>query len=91
VLTAYTTSDWASMQWVSFDLITATGESDAPCQLMEVAHHLAPGNSGGPVWIRWEERRNLIGIAQSCEPGSNANAVRITNHLLNDIESWMKQ
>lgn len=91
VLTACTTSDWASMQWVSFDLITDAGESASPFQVMEVAHHLAPGNSGGPVWIRWEERHNLIGITHSCELGGNAQAVRITNDLLKVIESWMKE
>lgn len=90
-LNVCTASDRGSMQWWSFDRVQDAGDSDVAFQKMELSHGLAPGTSGGAVWVRWQARRNLLGVVHACQPGADSSAVRLTNEVNRQLQTWMAE
>jgi hypothetical protein len=88
-------ADLGSVPWYSFDRIVSGGTVGRTFDVLELSSDLAPGMSGGPVWLRWKSIRNLIGILHACDPFSTeANpfvggiATKITDEVRRDIEAW---
>lgn len=85
------TAVWASTQWNSFDRIVQAAPATVP-RLIFYQMDTFGGHSGSPVWIRWREFRNLIGIhtgARSSQvPGIFNRGIRITSEVLRVVRSW---
>jgi hypothetical protein len=89
-------ADLGSVPWFGFDRIISSGTAGASFATMELATDLAPSMSGGPVWLRWNDARNLIGIVQACDatkskdnPFVGALATLITASAKREIDSWL--
>jgi V8-like Glu-specific endopeptidase len=89
-------ADLGSLPWVGFDRITASRGGPTFGHL-ELASSAGPGMSGGPVWLRWQNARDLIGIVHACDAtGSQANpfvgsiATLITPEVRRNILSWLR-
>jgi V8-like Glu-specific endopeptidase len=88
----------ASTQWRAFDKLK---EVKPDRNLMKHTVDTYGGQSGAPVWLRYEKRRNLIGIHVGPAPDySQASedapqivlsnyAVRITEDVWSEINSWI--
>lgn len=57
----------------------------------------AQGHSGGPVWLNWQGRRNLVAVNTGGFPRLTApfdiianQGVRITAPLLQQLRAWMR-
>ena len=88
--------DLGSMQWRAFGNILDPSPTVMPRVL---THDLdsAVGQSGGPVWLRWEQYRNLVAVHDGGFPTATAPftivsnmGVRITNDVLKTVRDWMK-
>lgn len=79
--------DWGSTQWRSSGQIV----NPAPAPGV-ITYNLDSfgGHSGGPVWLRWQEHRNLVAIHVSGFNTTANRGVRITPSLLNQLRVWMK-
>lgn len=89
-------ADLGSVPWYGFDKITSSGSASASFATMELASDVAPGMSGGPVWLRWNDARNLIGILHGCDatkskddPFVGTLATLITASAKREIDSWL--
>ncbi|MBE9136959.1 trypsin-like peptidase domain-containing protein [Nodosilinea sp. LEGE 07088] len=87
----------ASTQWRAFGKIVEVKPERSLIKHTVDTYH---GHSGAPVWLRYKNRRNLVGIharpADSTYYEKDDNfirvnnfAVRITKEILTDINSWM--
>ncbi|MDD5322848.1 MAG: hypothetical protein PHD43_20000 [Methylococcales bacterium] len=89
-------SDLGSMQWVSFEDILDPGRADTVSSQIDLSNDLAPGMSGGPVWLRWKGIRNLVGIISAVGYSSGVcpernQATRITETVLKNLNVWIRQ
>ena len=89
-------TDVGSRQWRSFGNVVAASPAAAP-RLITYDLDSAAGHSGGPIWLRWERFRNIVGIHTggfrnpAPPPAFIANrGVRITNDMLRQIREWMR-
>lgn len=88
-------ADHGSTPWYAFDRISSAGAAPAIFSKLTMNHDLAPGMSGGPVWLRWGNIRTLIGICHSCSVNEKdhrvigSTAARITKRVKADIEAWI--
>jgi hypothetical protein len=89
-------ADLGSVPWYSFDRIVSVGSAAQTFATLELNNDAAPGMSGGPVWLRWESTRNLIGILHACDPAKTeaspfvgAIATQITENVKRDLVAWM--
>lgn len=89
-------ADLGSVPWYGFDKIISSGAKGASFATMELASDVAPGMSGGPVWLRWNDARNLIGILHGCDatqskddPFVGTLATLITTSAKREIDSWL--
>ncbi len=61
-------------------------------QRIEYLQDVMGGQSGSPMWIRWEETRTIVGIVTTHDDPLTATVantgVRITNSVLNDLRRW---
>jgi len=90
------TADLGSVPWYSFDRIVSVGSG--PFAALELNNDAAPGMSGGPVWLRWQTVRNLIGVLHACDPVKSedspfvgAIAARITDAVKRYLDAWMAE
>ncbi|WP_088279132.1 serine protease [Ideonella sp. A 288] len=91
------TADLGSVPWVGFDRIAASGTVGASFGTLDLDSAAAPGMSGGPVWLRWQSARDLIGIVHGCDATSSKDnpfvgsiATLITPSVKRDIQSWLR-
>lgn len=47
------------------------------------------GHSGSPLWIRWQQYRNLIAIHTGDHPPSENRGIRITEEVMKQVQAWM--
>ena len=88
--------DLGSMQWRAFGNVvdpSPAGES----RVITYDLDSAVGHSGGPIWLRWQNYRNLVAVNTGGFPSSTppftivANmGVRITNDVLRTVRDWMR-
>ncbi|WP_282610199.1 serine protease [Pelagibius sp. Alg239-R121] len=93
-LSACRSADRGSVPWYSFDRVRSAGSAPAIFAQLTLDHDVAPGMSGGPVWLRWKGVRNLIGINHACTLDDDDNvisssATRITDRVKRDITAWV--
>jgi V8-like Glu-specific endopeptidase len=88
--------DRGSTQWVSSGTILNPSPATEP-RAITYAADMAEGESGAPVWLRWEQFRNLIAINTGGSPRATAPfdtvanmGVRITDDVLREIRTWMR-
>lgn len=86
-------ADRSSVPWYAFDRITDPGHDPTPFGLLQLDHDVAPGMSGGPVWLRWRTVRTLIGINHACGldkdgKATGSMATRLTPTVIRDITNW---
>jgi V8-like Glu-specific endopeptidase len=89
-------TDLASTQWRAFGRVADPSPAAQP-RLMTYNMDTAKGQSGSPVWLRWEQYRNIVGIHTGTFPlnvapaSATANrAVRITDDVLTRVREWMR-
>jgi V8-like Glu-specific endopeptidase len=88
-IAACPTQDWASTQWRGYGRIVNASPAAAP-RLMLHEIDTYGGHSGSPVWLRWEQFRNMVGIHTAGRRRSPYNeAVRISADLVTEVRSWM--
>jgi len=88
--------DQGSTQWVSTGTILDPSPAGQP-RLITYDADMIEGQSGAPVWLRWEQFRNLVAINTGGSPRATApfdivanSGVRITAELLTQIRAWMR-
>jgi V8-like Glu-specific endopeptidase len=88
--------DLGSMQWRSFGNVVEASPPSMP-RVITYNNDSAVGHSGGPIWLRWEQYRNLIAVNTGGYPSATppftivANmGVRITDAVLKTVRGWMK-
>jgi V8-like Glu-specific endopeptidase len=88
--------DWGSTQWRAFGRIGDASPTAHP-RIMTYQLDTERGQSGAPVWLRWEQYRNLVGIHGGTYPFDVApalatanRAVRITDDVLTRVREWMR-
>ena len=88
--------DQGSTQWVSTGTVIDPAPASAP---RTITHDVdtVDGHSGCPLWLRWEQARNLVAINTGGFPEDDppfrivANqGVRITEQVLEEIRGWMR-
>ena len=61
-------------------------------QRFEYLHDIMGGQSGSPIWVRWEETRTIVGIVTTHDDPLTAvvanTGVRITSSVLADLRRW---
>lgn len=89
------TADLGSVQWYSFDRIRSVQEVGG-FSVLKMENDVAHGMSGGPVWLRWQRVRNLIGILHACDPIKSKKdpfmgsfATQITSNVKRDVKEWI--
>ena len=89
-------ADLGSVPWYSFERIVSAGARHETFSTLRMEHDVAPGMSGGPVWLRYKSVRNLIGILHACDaiaskqsPFTGALATKITKAVKRDIQTWI--
>ena len=81
--------DHASTQWMSFERVIRGASRHEP-RIMTYEHDTKSGHSGSPVWIRWRNKRSLIGIHRGAFPvGVRNEGVRVTAQVARRIKSWI--
>jgi len=89
-------TDLGSTQWRAFGNVRDPAPATEP---RSITYDLdaATGHSGGPVWLRWQEFRNLVAVNTGGFPRPTAPfdiianmGVRITNAVLTQIGEWMR-
>jgi V8-like Glu-specific endopeptidase len=89
-------TDLGSTQWRSFGNIVDPAPATEP---RSITYDLdsATGHSGGPVWLRWQDFRNLVAVNTGGFPRPTAPfdiianmGVRITEDVLKQLREWMK-
>jgi V8-like Glu-specific endopeptidase len=81
----------ASTQWNSYDRIVQAAPAAAP-RMMFYLMDVFGGQSGSPIWLRWREFRNLIGIHTGAPAGQKRpinQGVRITPEVLRAVRAWL--
>jgi glutamyl endopeptidase len=62
-------------------------------QRLEYVHDVMGGQSGSPIWVRWQQARKIIGIVTTHDDPLTSvvanTGVRITPSVLNDIRGWL--
>lgn len=62
-------------------------------QRLEFTHDVMGGQSGSPIWVRWQNARAIVGIVTTIDdPASTVVAntgVRISQQALTDIRTWV--
>lgn len=62
-------------------------------QRLEFTHDVIPGQSGSPIWVRWQNARAIVGIVTTTDdPATTVVAntgVRISPQVLRDIQTWL--
>jgi V8-like Glu-specific endopeptidase len=85
-----------TMMWRSFGSVV---EPSPPSEPRSMTYDLDSfrGQSGGPVWLRWEQFRNLVAVNTGGFPDPAdptriiANmGVRITEEVLKQLRAWMR-
>lgn len=85
-----------STQWRSFGNVVDPAPATEP---RSITYDLddATGHSGGPIWLRWQDFRNLVAVNTGGFPRPTAPfdivanmGVRITDDVLRQIREWMK-
>ena len=65
----------------------------AGAQRFEFQHDVMGGQSGSPIWVRWQQARKIIGIVTTHDDPLTAvvanTGVRITPAVLNEIRGWL--
>ncbi len=88
--------DLGSTQWRSFGNVVDPAPATEP---RSITYDLdsATGHSGGPVWLRWQNFRNLIAVNTGGFPRPTAPfdiianmGVRITEDVLRQVRAWMR-
>jgi len=88
-LAACPVNKWGSNQWRAYGRVK--GVSPSPSRLIYHDLDTKGGHSGSPVWLRWQDFRNLIAIHTGWEVfGVSNRAVRITADVWRDVQSWMR-
>ena len=87
-------ADWSAVPWYSFERVRSAGADPLIFAKLTLDHDVAPGMSGGPVWLRWKGIRNLIGINHACSLDKDgkvvsSSATRITDRVRRDIVDWV--
>ncbi len=87
---------WAGAQFRAFANITNVAPAQAP-RFMLYNLDTYGGHSGAPVWLRWQDFRNLIAIhtgpgwvVDPAERRRSNRGVRITQEVLNQVQAWMR-
>jgi len=88
--------DQGSTQWVATGRVINPAPASSP-RMITYDADMFDGQSGGPVWLRWEGFRNLIAINSGGSPSDNPphhivanHGVRITEEVLREIRAWMR-
>lgn len=85
--------DLASMQWRAFGRVVNASPTAHP-RFLTYDLDTFKGHSGSPVWLRWRQFRNLIGIHTGPYPLTGTptanRAIRITDEVLNRVRDWMR-
>ena len=88
--------DQGSTQWVSSGRVINPTPAVAPRMITYDADTVS-GHSGCPVWLRWENARNLVAINTGGFVRDTApfdvianQGVRITEDVLREIRAWMR-
>lgn len=88
--------DRGSTQWVATGRVVNPAPASSP-QLITYDADTVDGQSGGPVWLRWQGFRNLVAINSGGFPRETAPfdivanmGVRITDQVLREIRGWMR-
>jgi V8-like Glu-specific endopeptidase len=88
--------DLGSTQWRSFgNVVNASPPTEPRCITYDLdSEH---GHSGGPIWLRWEQYRNIVAVNTGGFPGPPpafaiiANmGVRITADVLQRLRTWIR-
>jgi hypothetical protein len=89
-------ADLGSVPRYGFDRILSSGTAGASFATLELAADVAPGMSGGPVWLRWNDARTLLGVLHGCDatkskddPFVGTLATLITTSAKREIDSWL--
>lgn len=89
-------TDLGSTQWRAFGNVV---QASPPSEPRSMTYDLdsATGHSGGPIWLRWEQYRNLVAVNTGGFPRPTAPfdiianmGVRVTNDVLRTIRDWMR-
>lgn len=88
--------DQGSTQWVSTGRVINPAPASAP-RVITYDVDTANGHSGCPLWLRWEQARNLVAVNTGGFPRETApfdivanQGVRITEEVLREIRGWMR-
>lgn len=87
---------WAGAQFRAFANVTNPAPSAAPRFILYNLDTYG-GHSGAPVWLRWQNFRNLIAIhtgpgwvVDPAERKRSNRGVRITQEVLDQVRAWMR-
>lgn len=88
--------DLGSMQWRAFGNVVNASPPGEP-RVITYDLDSAVGHSGGPIWLRWEQYRNIVAVNTGGFPSATppftivANmGVRITDAVLTTVRAWMR-
>ncbi|MEO6550340.1 MAG: hypothetical protein ABIN94_20210 [Ferruginibacter sp.] len=79
---------WGGAQFSSFGKITNPSPAGQP-RLILYDLDTFPGHSGSPLWVRWQQYRNLIAIHTGSFPPTNNRGIRITEEVMKQVRAWM--
>ncbi|HEX2076514.1 MAG TPA: hypothetical protein VHG08_02360 [Longimicrobium sp.] len=82
---------FASTQWRSFGRVMEP--SPVGAALLAYTMDTVTGHSGSPVWLRWEQQRNLVAVhgrGLPPTPPVGNQGVRITDAVLTVLRTWMR-
>lgn len=88
-LAACSGAKFASTMWKSFGKATGSSPSGG-AGLLLYSMDTKPGHSGSPVWLRWQDYRNLVAVHTGGWSASANRGVRLTETILAQIRTWMK-
>lgn len=90
-IAACPTPVWASTQWRAYNRVANPSPASAPRMVLYDLDTFG-GHSGSPVWLRWQQYRNLVAIHTAGRRRSASNeGVRITTDLLGAVRNWQRK
>ncbi len=82
-------NQWASNQWRAFGRVLNAAPAATPRRIRYDMDTFG-GHSGSPVWLRWQNFRNLIAIHRAGSGiGAYNEGVRVTTEMMNTVRFWM--
>jgi V8-like Glu-specific endopeptidase len=88
-LAACSSAKFASTMWKSFGKATGSSPSGG-AGLLLYSMDTKAGHSGSPVWLRWQDYRNLVAVHTGGWSADANRGVRLTDAILTQVRAWMK-